>query len=319
VRKALVTGITGQDGSYLAQHLLRLGYEVIGTSSSITPNMSNIETLGIKGQFPIVPLNMQCLETLDGFLLDHKPTHIFSLGSLSSVSASFANPSMAERSIFHSTKAFLDSIQRVNPDTKFFHPSSSEMFGDIESMANENSSCKPVSPYGLWKMRAHQLIRESRENKGLPFVSGILFNHESPLRGTDFFSRKLIRSAVEIYLGKRNSIEFGNLDGIRDWGWAPDYVVVMELIINQGELRDLVVATGVGHSLQFLVTETFSLLGLDWEKFVKIDQSNFRPRDIKRSVGDPTSAERYLSWRNSKSIHEMLESLIEAELSRCAS
>lgn len=318
MRKALVTGVTGQDGSYLAHHLLQLGYQVVGTSSSIAPNLRNIDSLGIKGVFPIIPLNIQELGSVDRVLRDHRPTHIFSLGSLSSVGASFANPKLAEDSIFHSTEVFLDSIARINADIKFFHPSSSEMFGDTDNMANENSPCKPFSPYGMWKMKSHQLISESRERRGLLCASGILFNHESPLRGKDFFTRKLISGAVDIYLGRKNSIEFGNLDGVRDWGWAPDYVVVMEMIINQADLKDLVVATGVGHSLQFLVTETFSLLGLDWEKFVEVDQSNFRPLDIKRSVGDPTSAERYLSWKNSKSIHDILELLIEAEFSRCA-
>ena len=317
MRKALVTGVTGQDGSYLAQHLLRLGYEVLGSSSSGVPNLRNIEALGIKGEVPIVSLNIQDPETVDRFLLKHKPTHIFSLGSLSSVGVSFLNPDLAESSIFHSTRVFLESIERINPETRFFHPSSSEMFGDTDSNAHEDSPCKPVSPYGVWKMKSHQLVRQAREINGLPCVSGILFNHESPLRGNDFFTRKLISGAVDIYLGKKNSLEFGNLDGVRDWGWAPDYVAVMELIINQDDLRDLVVATGVGHSLHFLVTETFSILGLDWEKYVRVDQSSFRPHDIKLSIGDPTNAEKYLSWKNSKSIQQILELLVDSELSRC--
>ncbi len=317
MKKALVTGITGQDGSYLAQHLLRLGYEVLGSSSSGVPDLRNIEALGIKGEVPIVSLNIQDPDMVDRFLLKHKPTHVFSLGSLSSVGVSFLNPDIAEGSIFQSTKIFLESIERVNPETKFFHPSSSEMFGDTESNANEDSPCKPVSPYGIWKMKSHQLVRQTREINGLQCVNGILFNHESPLRGNDFFTRKLISGAVDIYLGKKSTLEFGNLDGVRDWGWAPDYVAVMELIINQNDLRDFVVATGVGHSLHFLVTETFSILGLEWEKFVRIDESNFRPHDIKRSIGDPTNAEKYLFWKNSKSIQQILELLIKSELSRC--
>jgi GDPmannose 4,6-dehydratase len=316
VRKALITGVTGQDGSFLARHLLQLGYEVLGSSSSPTPNLKNIESVGVKGNLPVVSLDNQDFEAVDRLLIKHKPTHIFALGSLSSVGKSFGSPLLTEHSIFRSTEIFLDSIKRVNPEIKFFHPSSSEMFGNIEDIANEDSPCNPVSPYGIWKLKAHQLIRRSRGEIGLSCVSGILFNHESSLRGPDFFTRKLITGAVDIYRGQKNFIEFGNLDGVRDWGWAPDYVVAMEMIINQENLRDFVIATGIGHSLQFLVAETFSILGLDWEKHVKIEPTNFRPLDIKRSVGDPDQAEKNLLWKNEKTIQEILHLLIESELNR---
>lgn len=310
----MITGINGQDGSYLAKFLVESGFDVIGTTRNIQQKMVNLEKLKILDEVRILELDLLDFLSVQKLIDLESPEYIYGLASQSSVLSSFQAPRKSIESISLSTLNILETLRLANSKTRFYNASSSEIFGDVVDRASEESAFSPKSPYAIAKLASQQLTDLYRNSFGVNAVSGILFNHESPLRQENFFTKKVVRAACMIKRGELSKLSLGRIDGIRDWGWAPDFVRAMHAINTSHSLENYVVATGVGKSLQDFVLLTFEILGLDWENYVEIEQENFRLSDIRRSVGDPTKAERNLGWRSSTPFESLILQLIEAEL-----
>ncbi len=317
-RRALVFGISGQDGAYLAKSLLDAGYEVHGTSRDRElTNRTHLAQVGADGRVTMHTVVLTDFRSVLHGITAAQPDEIYNLAGQSSVGLSFDTPIETLDGIVVGTLNILECLRFLKSKAHFFNAASSESFGDIEGLpADENTAFRPRSPYGVAKAAAYWIVRNYREAYDLFACSGILFNHESPLRPARFVTRKIVRAAVDISLGRAEELTLGNLDISRDWGWAPEYVEAMRRMLQTSEPRDFVIATGRGATLADFVARAFSRLGLDPLTHVRTDPLLHRPLDLSYSVGDPRLIEQTLGWRAVTAMPQVVDLLIDAEVER---
>ncbi|MDE2026089.1 MAG: GDP-mannose 4,6-dehydratase [Patescibacteria group bacterium] len=317
-KRALITGITGQDGSYLAELLLSKGYQVYGMVRRLSvPNMENISHLADK------------IELLSGDLLDQgsildvvresNPDEVYNLAAQSFVKASWGQPVLTGEFTGLAVTRVLEAVRILKPDARFYQASSSEMFGKVtETPQKETTRFYPRSPYGVAKVYGHYITVNYRESYNLYACSGILFNHESPRRGEEFVTRKIAKAVAKISLGKQDKLELGNLDAKRDWGYAKDYVEAMWLMLQQEKAVDFVVAMGETHSIQEFVALAFGVVGItDWQKYVVANSPKYlRPAEVDMLIGDASKAQKVLGWKPNTSFKELVEIMVKADIER---
>lgn len=311
---ALITGITGQDGSYLAEFLLERGYRVIGmVRRSSTVNFQRIEH--IQDHITLVPGDLLDQMSLVDALREYEPQEVYNLAAQSFVPTSWRQPVFTGEATALGVTRVLEAIRIVDPAIRFYQASSSEMFGKVrESPQKEDTPFYPRSPYGVAKVYGHWITVNYRESYDLFACSGILFNHESPRRGLEFVTRKVTYGAAKIKLGLEADLHLGNLDSRRDWGFAGDYVEAMWLMLQQDGPDDYVVGTGETHSVRELCEVAFSCLNLDWEKYVVVDPEFYRPAEVDLLVSDPSKARAILGWRPKVNFTELVEMMVAADL-----
>lgn len=309
--RALVTGITGQDGSYLAEFLLDKGYEVYGmVRRSSVENFNRIEHIRDKLKFVQADLLDQ-LSIIDA-IKESRPDEIYNLGAMSFVPTSWKQPVLTGEFTGLGVTRMLEAARHMNKNVKFYQASSSEMFGKVREVPqNENTPFYPRSPYGVAKVYGHYMTVNYRESYDMFACSGILFNHESPRRGLEFVTKKVTYGAAKIKLGLAESLCLGNLDAKRDWGYAKDYIEAMWLMLKQDTPEDYVISTGETHSVKEWVEASFKCLDLDWEKYVKIDKSFIRPVDVDLLVGDSSKAEKKLGWKTKVNFNGLVKIMVE--------
>lgn len=318
MKRALVTGITGQDGAYLAQFLLEKGYQVYGAvRRSSTVNLERLEYLGIAEQVELVPLDLLDLGSIIRVLERVQPDEVYNLAAQSFVAVSFDQPVATGQITGLGAVNVLEAIRIVNPKIKFYQASSSEMFGKVQTVPqNEQTPFYPRSPYAAAKVYAHWMTVNYREAYGLFACSGILFNHESPLRGLEFVTRKITHGVARIKYGLTKELRLGNLEAKRDWGYAGDYVEAMWLMLQQPQPDDYVIATGEAHSVREFAMRAFAYVGLNWEDYVVVDPQFMRPADVELLVGDASKAKRVLGWKPKTTFEQLVEMMVEADLKR---
>ena len=303
MNKAFITGITGQDGSYLAELLLSKGYEVHGLiRRASTFNTQRIDHIYIDPHLPSAKLFLHYGDLTDGsrlvtLLNQIKPDEIFNLAAQSHVRVSFDEPEYTGDTTGLGTIRLLEAVRQSVPEARFYQASSSEMFGAANPPQNEKTEFYPRSPYGAAKVYSYWITKNYREAYGMYAVNGILFNHESPRRGETFVTRKITRAVARISQGLQSELYLGNLNARRDWGYAPDYVVAMWKMLQQDAAEDFVIATGTDLSVRDFVEMSFKHVGLDWEKYVKFDERYLRPTEVDSLVGDASKAEKQLNWK----------------------
>jgi len=315
-KRALVTGVTGQDGSYLAELLLDQGYEVIGmVRRSSTVNFERIGHLQENPALQLVPGDLLDEVSLIDVLRTHRPNEVYNLAAQSFVQTSFSQPVLTAESTALGVTRLLDAIRIVDPDIRFYQASSSEMFGKVvEVPQTESTPLYPRSPYGVAKVYGHWITVNYRESYGLHASSGILFNHESPRRGLEFVTRKISYTAAQIKLGLQTELRLGNLEAQRDWGFAGDYVEAMYLMLQQDEPDNYVVSTNETHSVREFCELAFDRLGLNWENYVVQDERFFRPAEVDLLVGDSGHARSKLGWKPKTSFEELVNMMVDADL-----
>jgi GDPmannose 4,6-dehydratase len=315
-QRALITGITGQDGSYLAELLLKEGYEVFGMVRRLsTPNTWRIEHL--LDRITLKPADLLDQLSLLRLIDDVQPTEIYNLAAMSFVPASWDQPMLTGEFNSQGVTRMLDAIRRVNPKIRFYQASSSEMFGKVREVPQtEMTPFYPRSPYGVSKVFAHYITVNYRESYDLFAVSGILFNHESPRRGLEFVTRKVSDGVARIKLGLAKTLSIGNLDACRDWGFAGDYVRAMWLMLQQDKPDDYVIATGVAHSVKELIQIAFGHAGLEWQKHVHQDPALLRPAEVDHLLGDARKAKTQLGWSPSVTFKQLVEMMVDADIER---
>ena len=320
MKTALITGITGQDGSYLADLLLSKGYKVVGvkrrTSLISTDRIDHVfNDPDLIMNFNLVYGNMNDSGCLHRLLIEHQPDEIYNLAAQSHVRVSFDTPEETTEIVAMGTLRLLEAYRNICPEAKFYQASSSEMFGDNpENPQSEATRLMPASPYACAKTYAHNLCRNYRESYGLHISSGILFNHESPRRGETFVTRKITRAAARIKMGLQDSLYLGNLDAKRDWGFAGDYVEAMWMMLQQEVPDDYVVATGETHTVKEFLEVVFKHAGLDIDEHVKIDERLFRPHEVPLLLGDPTKAKEKLGWEPKTRFEGLAKLMYDADL-----
>jgi GDPmannose 4,6-dehydratase len=312
--KALITGITGQDGSYLAELLLEKGYDVAGmVRRTSTVNFDRIRH--IQDRLTLVQGDLLDQVSLIDILQEQRPDEVYNLAAQSFVPTSFTQPVLTGEFTALGVTRMLDAIRYVDRSIRFYQASSSEMFGKVQEVPQtERTPFYPRSPYGVAKVYGHWITINYRESYRLFASSGILFNHESPRRGLEFVTHKITLAAARIKLGLATSVSLGNLDSRRDWGWAPDYVRAMWLMLQQDQPDDYVVATGETHSVRDFCREAFGHLGLDWEQHVVVDPKFYRPAEVELLVGDASKAADRLGWRPSISFSELVHRMVDADM-----
>jgi GDPmannose 4,6-dehydratase len=317
---ALVTGVTGQDGAYLSQHLLAKGYEVIGLmrrSASSDVIGERLRWLGVLDHVQLVDGNLTDLSSLIRILQAHKPDEVYNLAAQSFVAASWQQPLLTGSVTALGAGNVLEAVRIVRPEARFYQASSSEMFGKIqEPKQSERTPFYPRSPYGVAKLYAHWMTVNYRESFGLHASSGILFNHESPLRGIEFVTRKVTDGVARIKLGLASELPLGNLDAKRDWGHARDYVRAMHLMLQQDQADDYVIATGVTTSIRDLCRTAFAHAGLNYEDHVRMDPRFVRPAEVDVLLGDAGKARQRLGWTPEVPLDEMVAEMVDADLAR---
>jgi GDPmannose 4,6-dehydratase len=311
---ALIIGVSGQDGTYLARLLLAKGYSVHGTSrDAAMAQYEGLTALGIRDSVTLHSMSPTDVQSVAHVIERTQPTEIYDLSGISSVELSFTQP-VATMGITLGTLNILESLRRVAPRSRFYNAGSSECFGDTgEEPANEGTAFRPKSPYGVAKAAAIQLVTNYRESYGLYACSGILFNHESPLRPSRFVTRRITSVAVRIAEGSSERLALGNTAIRRDWGWAPDYVEAMWMMLQRSTADDFVIASGVSHSLEEFLAAAFAEARLNWRDYVDHDSSLERPSDIACSLGDPGKAHSVLNWRPKVAFPEIVARMIRAE------
>ena len=315
-RRALICGISGQDGAYLAETLLRKDYEVWGTSRDAEmASFHNLERLGIRSQINLVSFNLRDSAQAFRLIQQLRPGEIYNLAAQSSVGLSFEQPVETIESIIPATVNLLEAIRLTGAETRVYNAGSTECFGDTcGRAADENSPFRPTSPYAVAKAATFWIVANYRQAYKLFACTGILSNHDSPLRPARFVTRKIVRAAAEISCGVSRRLKLGNLHIERDWGWAPDYVEAMWLMLQRTDPEDFVVATGQSHPLSGFVEEAFRCVGLNWKDYVDVDENLLRPTDIEHSRFSPAKAHQLLSWRPSRTMPEIVRTMVEAEL-----
>ena len=311
---ALITGITGQDGSYLAESLLDKGYDVIGmVRRSSTVNYERIAH--IQGAIQFVNGDLLDQISLIDAVKQHNPDEVYNLAAQSFVQTSFGQPVLTGETTALSVTRILDAIRNVDPSTRFYQASSSEMFGKVaEVPQTENTPFHPRSPYGVAKVYGHWITVNYRESYDLHASSGILFNHESPRRGLEFVTRKISYGATSIKLGLENKLALGNLDAKRDWGFAGDYVEAMWMMLQEDTPDDYVICTGTTHSVREFCEVAFSHLGLSYEDHVVVDEKFFRPAEVDLLVGDYSKAAKKLQWKPQTTFEELVTMMVDADM-----
>ena len=317
-RRALITGITGQDGSYLAELLLEKGYEVTGVlRRSSTVNFERIAH--IQDRIELAPGDLLDEASLIHVLREHRPDEVYNLAAQSFVQTSFNQPVLTGEITGLGVTRLLDAIRLVDPDIRFYQASSSEMFGKVQEVPQtEATPFYPRSPYGVAKLYGHWITVNYRESYELHASSGILFNHESSRRGHEFVTRKITHSVARIKNGLQQELRLGNLEAQRDWGFAGDYVEAMYLMLQQDEPADYVVATGETHSVREFCEIAFGRVGLNWEDHVVIDEKFFRPAEVDLLIGDPTKAETVLGWKRKVTFEDLVTSMVDSDLAQLA-
>jgi GDPmannose 4,6-dehydratase len=313
-KKALVLGISGQDAAYLAQLLLAKGYEVIGTSrDAMAADRSKLRSLGIDGRVHVASMAPNDFRSVLQTVARAEPDEIYNLAGQTSVGLSFEQPVETIESIAIGTLNLLEAIRFVGKTTRLYNAGSSECFGDTGSLpASELTPFRPRSPYAVAKACSHNLIDNYREAYSLYACTGILFNHESPLRPARFVTQKIVRAAASIAGGQRETLRLGNLRIHRDWGWAPEYVQAMWLMLQRPEPRDYVIATGRTVSLAYFVERAFAHFDLDWREHVRVDEGLLRPTDINFSAADASLAEQELGWKPTHDVDDVIRNLCSA-------
>ncbi|MDD5615503.1 MAG: GDP-mannose 4,6-dehydratase [Candidatus Methanoperedens sp.] len=315
-KSALITGITGQDGSYLAELLLEKGYRIFGLIRRLsTPNLSRIEH--ILDKIELIEGDLTDQSSLNNALKKSEPCEVYNLAAQSFVATSWNQPVLTGDVTGLGAVRILEGVRQVCPDAHFYQASSSEMFGKVnETPQNENTRFYPRSPYGFAKVYAHWACINYRESYGLHASNGILFNHESPRRGIEFVTRKITDGVARIYYGMANELRLGNLDAKRDWGYAGDYVKAMWLMMQQKEPDDYVVATGMTHSVGEFAELAFHEAGLDWKEYVVVDPKFIRPAEVNLLLGDASKAQHVLGWEPEVTFEELIRMMVREDLKR---
>lgn len=316
MKKALITGITGQDGSYLAELLLEKGYKVSGiVRRSSTETYERIE--GIKDQITLKQADLLDQLSLIEAIREEEPDEVYNLAAQSFVPTSWTQPVLTGEFTALGVTKILEAIRLVNPKIKIYQASSSEMFGKVqETPQKETTVFYPRSPYGVAKVYGHWITINYRESYDIFACSGILFNHESPRRGREFVSRKITEGVAKIKLGLMDKLFLGNLDAERDWGYAGDYVRAMWLMLQQEEPDDYVIATGTMHTVRRLAEIAFGHAGLNWKEYVETDPAFFRPAEVDLLIGDSSKAKEKLGWEPKVGFEELIEMMVDADLER---
>ena len=312
--KALICGISGQDGSHLAKFLLRKGYSVVGTSRDVhTSNFVNLRRLGIYSDVDLVSMSLTDFRSIFNVISRYKPSEIYNLSGQTSVSLSFEQPVQAIESISISTLNLLEILRLVDGGTRLYNAGSTECFGETNGFrADETTAFNPCSPYAVAKASSYWLTANYRSSYNLYASTGILSNHESTLRPDRFVTQKIVRAAFDISRGKKNQLSLGNLDIYRDWGWSPEYVEAMWLMLQLPDPSDFVISTGVTNSLRDFVRLSFQYFGLDWENFVRVDPHLFRPTDLVYSASNPAKAQSKLDWKASTLFHDVVSKMCKS-------
>jgi GDPmannose 4,6-dehydratase len=313
LKKALITGITGQDGSYLAEFLLEKGYEVFGmVRRSSTENFGRIEH--IRDKIKLLQADLLDQFSIISAVKEANPDEIYNLAAQSFVPTSWDQPVLTGEFTALGVTRILEAIRHVNKDIKFYQASSSEMFGKVlEVPQKETTPFYPRSPYGVAKVYGHYITVNYRESYNIFGCSGILFNHESPRRGLEFVTRKVTYNAVKIKLGLQENVLLGNLDAKRDWGFAGDYVEAMWLMLQQDKPDNYVIATGETHTVKELVEIAFDYLNLDWQKYVKVDPRFIRPAEVELLIGDSSKARKILGWKPKVSFEQLIKMMVDSD------
>jgi len=308
---ALICGVTGQDGAYLAQLLLSKGYKVIGTSRDAEAStFSNLDKLGIKSQVTLTSMSLNDFRSVLQVITKYEPVEIYNLAGQTSVGLSFSQPVETMESISAGVLNLLEAVRFTNKKIRVYNAGSGEAFGDTgDEPANEETAFRPRSPYAVAKAAGFWQVANYREAYDLFACTGLLFNHESPLRPQRFVTQKIINGAKEIAEGNLQNMVLGNLDITRDWGWAPEYVEAMWLMLRTQTADDYVIATGVSYSLERFVEKAFEPHGLDWQKYVQVDKSFFRPLDIHISKADPSKAQKQLGWQAKVTLDQVISKM----------
>jgi GDPmannose 4,6-dehydratase len=314
-RKALIVGISGQDGSYLAELLLRKGYEVVGTSRDAqVAHFEGLERLGIADKVVLESMSPTDFRSVFEVLSKWSPDEVYNLSGQSSVALSFAQPVDAINSMLNATVTLLEAIRFLGRPIRFYNAGSSECFGDVPGgEADEDTPFRPRSPYGAAKAAAHWMVANYREGYGLHASTGILFNHESPLRPQRFVTRKIISAAARIAAGSRDKLSLGNISVKRDWGWAPEFVEAMWRMLQQPQPGDFVIATGRLSSLEEFIAAAFRAVHLEWRDHVVLDDSLRRPTDLAGFAGNPAKARKTLAWEATVKMPELAARMMQAE------
>lgn len=320
MKKAVITGITGQDGSYLAELLLNKGYEVHG----IIRRASTFNTRRIDHIYRDPHTNGEKLflhygdlastGVLDDVIYDIKPDEVYNLAAQSHVKVSFEMPEYTADTTGVGAARVLEAVRRVNKNIKVYQASTSELFGGATPPQNEQTPFYPRSPYAVAKLYAYWMVVNYREAYNLFASNGILFNHESPRRGETFVTRKITRALAAIKAGLQDKLFLGNMDSKRDWGYAPEYVEAMHLLLQQGEPGDYVIGTGESHSIREFLDESFGYAGMDWHKYVEIDPRYFRPTEVDYLLADPTKFKQKVGWEPKVKFHELVRIMVDADL-----
>ena len=317
-KRAIITGITGQDGSYLAELLLSKGYDVVGTvRRSSAPNLWRIQHL--LDRITIKPADLLDQLSIIRVVDEVRPHEFYNLAAMSFVPASWDQPLLTGEFNAQGVTRVLEAIRQVDPTIRIYQASSSEMFGKVREVPQtELTPFYPRSPYGVSKAFAHYITGNYRESYNLFAVSGMLFNHESPRRGLEFVTRKVTDGVARVKLGLRDSLSLGNLDAKRDWGFAGDYVQAMWLMLQQDLPDDYVIATGISHSVRDLVEIAFAHVGLDWRSHVTLDPKLIRPAEVEHLIGDSSKARQQLGWQPSVDFSGLIKMMVDADLARVA-
>ncbi len=318
-KRALITGLTGQDGSYLAELLLEKGYDVVGmVRRSSTINFERIAH--IQDDIEIVQGDLLDEQSLRTVMQNHQPAEVYNLAAQSFVQTSWHQAVLTGETTALGVTRILNAVREVNPEARFYQASSSEMFGKVvEVPQNEDTPFYPRSPYGVAKLYGHWITVNYRESYDMHATSGILFNHESPRRGLEFVTRKITYNVARIKQGLATELRLGDLDPQRDWGFAGDYVEAMWLMLQQDEPKDFVIATGETHSVQEFCELAFSRVDLDWREWVVQDEKFMRPAEVELLIGDPSQARQQLGWKPRTSFSELVAMMIDADMELVAS
>jgi len=318
MKKALITGVTGQDGAYLSKLLLSKGYKVFGTFRRVsTPNFWRLQNLGIFNKISLIPADLLDMGSLLEALTVSEPDEVYNLAAASYVATSFEEAvGNAEITGLAVTK-FLEAIRHQDSNIKFYQASSSEMYGNNDfELQDEKTPFLPSSPYAAAKLYAHSISNIYRQSYDIFTCSGILFNHESPLRGMEFVSRKITNAVAEISLGLKKELVLGNLEAKRDWGFAGEYMEAIHRMMQQNKPDDYVIATGISHSVTDFVKEAFDLVGLNWKKYVKTDKKFYRPFEVKYLKGNPKKSTKQLKWKPKVTFKKLVKMMLDEDIKR---
>ena len=317
-KKALISGVTGQDGAYLTKILLDKGYKVYGIfRRTSTPNFWRLQNLGIYSKINLIPADLLDMGSLIQAIKISDPDEIYNLAAVSFVSTAFEQPVGNSQITGTAVTRFLEAIRLFNPNAKFYQASSSEMYGNSNTkIQNEKTPFSPASPYAAAKLYAHWMTKMYQEAYDMFACAGILFNHESPMRGLEFVTRKVTNAVAQIKLGLRKNITLGNLKAKRDWGYAPEYMEAVYLMLQQDKPETYVISTNETHSVEEMVKLAFSLVDLDWKKYVKSDKRFFRPFDVDYLKGDNSKARRELKWKPKIKFNELIKLMVNEDMKR---